>query len=41
MKDRRGLTAECLLPSRHFVEHQAKRKQVRARVQFLAPHLLG
>ncbi len=37
---RRGLTAEGLLPRRHFVEHGPEAKDVRARVEFLASSLL-
>src|ERR1700730_3343783 len=35
-----SVTPECLFPGSHFVEHQAKRKQIRARVQLLPARLL-
>ena len=32
--------AECSLTCCHFIQHQAKRKQVRSGIQVLSPHLL-
>ncbi len=38
LEHRTGVACECTLPCGHLVEHQAERKQVRARIQLLAAH---
>jgi len=37
----RGMPRETLAARRHLVEHDAERKQVRSRVDIIAPRLFG